>query len=363
MKRLLAVSLMIIVAMSIMMTGCQATQTTGSADTSSAAAESAAAAATTEKAAESAVATEAAAAENFTILIVPKLLGVPYYNRSEEFALAAGKELGVNVIFTAPTEADAAQQVLVIEDYLSQGVDAIAVAPNDADALTPVLERAKEAGVLVMDWDSQADQNVIDYSIRTLDDTQYGQHIWDLLAEQMGDSGQYAVITGGLDAENLNAWINAGLEYAKTAYPNLELVCDVVGSDEDQQVAYTKALDLIKTYPDLKGIIGISTPAPLGIALAVQEKGLQDKIAVVGTSLPNDSATYLADGSLDVATLWDPGTLGALTVYIATYKLQGKEITDGMDIPGIGNIKLNGKIIIMGDAVDFTKDNVADYGF
>ena len=134
----------------------------------------------------------------------------------------------------------------------------------------------------------------------------------------MGDKGDYAIITGGLSAANLNGWIDAGLAYAKTKYPKLHLVTDKVPSDEKQQIAYQKALDLIKAYPKLKGIIGVSTPSPLGAAQAVQEKGLKSKIAVVGTALPTDSRPYLEDGSLRVATLWDPGKLGYLTVVSRT---------------------------------------------
>ncbi|MCM8922422.1 MAG: substrate-binding domain-containing protein, partial [Candidatus Thiodiazotropha sp.] len=130
---------------------------------------------------------------------------------------------------------------------------------------------------------------VVDLSVHQIDDQEYGQHIWDLLVEQMGDTGDYAIVTGGLSAANLNRWIDASLNYAKKKYPGLNLVTTRVPTDEKQQVAYQKTLDLIKAYPNLKGIIGISTPAPLGAAQAVQEKGMIDSIAVVGTSLPTDS--------------------------------------------------------------------------
>src|SRR4051812_39582972 len=73
------------------------------------------------------------------IAVVPKLVGIPYFNASEEGAKKAGKDLGVEVIYTGPTQADAAQQVKVIEDLIAKKVDVIAVAPNDPAALTPVL--------------------------------------------------------------------------------------------------------------------------------------------------------------------------------------------------------------------------------
>lgn len=302
---------------------------------------------------------------DYTIAIVPKLIGIPYFNASEVGAKAAGEKLGVNVIYTGPTEADAAQQVKFIEDLISKKVDAIAVAPNDPAALTPVLKKAKDAGILVLDWDTPADQSVVELSVHQIDDKVYSEHIIDKLVENMGDTGEYAIITGGLSANNLNSWIDAGAAYAKTKYPNLKLVTDKVPTDEKQQVAYQKTLELIKAYPNLKGILGYSTPAPLGAAQAVQEKGLQDKIAVVGTALPTDSGPFLEDSSLDVATLWDPAQLGYLTIYLAKEMLDGTKIENGMDIPDIGKIevKSDGKTVIMGPPADFLKDNYKNYSF
>ncbi|GFN23265.1 autoinducer 2 ABC transporter substrate-binding protein [Thermanaeromonas sp. C210] len=302
----------------------------------------------------------------YRIVVMPKLVGIPYFNASEEGAKKAGQDLGVEVIYTGPTKADAAEQVKMIEDLINQGVDAIAVAPNDPAALTPVLKKAKEKGILVVDWDTPADKSVVDLSIHQIDDKEYGEHIWDLLVQSMGtDDAEYAIITGGLAAANLNTWINYGLEYAKTKYPNLKLVTDKIPSDEKQQVAYQKALELIKAYPNLKGIIGISTPAPIGAAQAVQEKGLQGKISVVGTALPNDSKAYLKDGSLDVATLWDPAKLGYLTVALIKDMLEGKKPVDGQEVPNVGKIEVkpDGKTVIMGPPTDFTKDNVDQFNF
>jgi simple sugar transport system substrate-binding protein len=302
---------------------------------------------------------------DITIVVMPKLVGIPYFNASETGAKQAGRDLGVNVIYTGPTTADAADQVKMIEDLMTKGVNAICVAPNNAQALTPILMRAKKAGVTILDWDTPADPAVVDFSIHQIDDKVFGEHLFDLLVKYMGNSGNYAILTGGLSAANLNSWLDNGLAYAKNRYPDLHLVTDRVPTDEKQQLAYQRTLDLIKAYPDLKGIVGVSTPSPIGAAQAVQEKGMQNKIAVVGSALPTDSGPYLEDGSLDASTLWDPAKLGYLTVYIANSILHGKKPVDGMDIPNVGKITVrpDGKTIIMGPPADFLKDNYKNYKF
>jgi len=302
---------------------------------------------------------------SYQIAIVPKLVGIPYFNASEVGAKQAGQDLGVEVIYTGPTEPDAAQQVNVIEDLISRGVDAIAVAPNDPAALTPVLRKAKDAGILVLDWDTPAEADVVELSVHQIDDKVFAEHLVDEMVKGMGDSGEYAILTGGLSASNLNTWIDLGQEYIQSKYPNLKLVTDRIPTDEKQQLAYQKTLDLLRAYPNLKGILAYSTPAPLGAAQAVQERGLQDAITVVGTALPTDSGPFLEDGSLDVAVLWDPAQLGYLTIYLAKHLLDGNKVENGMEVPNVGKIEVkpDGKTVIMGPPTDFLKDNYKDYNF
>lgn len=299
-----------------------------------------------------------------TIVVMPKLVGIPYFNASETGAVQAGKDLGINVIYAGPTTADAAEQVRMLEDYISKGVNAICVAPNDAAALTPVLRKAKAAGIKVLDWDTSADQSVVDLSVHQIDDQQFGEHIWDLLVQGMGtDTGDYAILTGGLSAANLNTWLDFGLAYAKTKYPGLNLIADRIPTDEKQQVAYQKTLDLITAYPNLKGIVCVSTPTPIGAAQAVQEKSAQ--ITVVGSAMPTDSGPYLESGSLYASTLWDPSTLGYLTVVLANNLLKGQNPSNGQDIANVGKItvKPDGKTIIMGPPSDFMKSNYKEFKF
>ncbi|MCC3372514.1 autoinducer 2 ABC transporter substrate-binding protein [Cohnella sp. REN36] len=307
-----------------------------------------------------------ASGKKLKIAVVPKLIGIPYFNASETGAKKAGADLGVDVIYTGPTQGDAAQQVKVIEDLISQKVDVIAVAPNDPASLTPVLKRAKEQGIKIMDWDTPADPSVVELSVQQIDNEVFGRTITDKLVEKMGtDTGEVALLTGGLSAANLNTWIDWAQKQAAEKYPGLKFVSDKIATDEKQQVAYQKTLDLLKAYPNLKGIMAYSTVAPIGAAQAVQEKGLQGKVAVVGTALPTDSKPYLADGSLSSALLWDPGALGYLTVALAKDLAEGKLPTDGQEVPNVGKItvKSDNKTVVMGPPTEFTKENADQYPF
>lgn len=283
----------------------------------------------------------AASQGSYTIAMIPKLEGITFFSMAEEGAMRAGEELGVNVIYEGPTTPSAADQVELIKKFMDEGVDAICVSPNDMAEVGAALLEAKEAGITVLDWDSQCGEAVTTASIYNVQDKEFGEHMVDKLVEAMGSEGQYAIVTGGLDAANLNAWIDYGKRYAEVTYPDLELVAIPIPSDEDAEKAYKLTLTLLDSYPDLKGILGYSTPTAPGCAKAIQERGMQDQVALVANGMEVDCEEYRADGSLDCGCLWDVEKLGYLTIATAKYLLDGKELSDGFSVEGIDSVTVS----------------------
>ena len=363
MKKVIAI--MMTVAMAVMMFACSGAPAESSAPASDAAQSSAPAESSAAAESPDAAGEASPAADGGKIVIMSKQVGIPYFNAAEKGVKQAAEEFtDFEIVYAGPTKGDAAEQVKMIEDFISQGVSAIAVSANDAAALTPALTKAKAAGIVVLDWDTPADQSVVDLSVQMVSNQTLAISTWDELVKAMGtEEGEYVILTSTLTTESCNEWIKYGTEYAAEKYPNLKLVTDPIPTNESQQEAYTKTLDLLKTYPDLKGIIAFSSPAPLGAGQAVQEKGLQDKVSVVGTAMPNDSSQYLKDGSIDTVLLWDPAKLAYLAAVLARDLVLGNEITDGMEIPNVGQISKDGNVVIMGPPTLFTAENVDEYDF
>jgi simple sugar transport system substrate-binding protein len=296
------------------------------------------------------------------IATVVKITGIPWFNRMEVGVKKAASELAVNAYQVGPADADPAQQVKIIEDLISKGVKAICVTPNDATALEPVFNRARQQGIVIVTHESP-DQKGKDYDLELIDNVKFGQHAWDVLANYMGTSGKYAIFVGSLTVPLHNLWADEGIKYAKTKYPNLELATQRIPCGEDQELAKQRTLELIKAYPDLRGIVGFGSLGPPGAAQALKEKGLTGKVSVVGTVLPGQAAVYLKDGSMKQGLLWDPADAGFGMTWIAKQILDGKKITDGMDIPGIGKVNLKGDVIQVDAAIDITSANADSFGF
>ncbi|MEI7846882.1 MAG: autoinducer 2 ABC transporter substrate-binding protein [Chloroflexota bacterium] len=309
-----------------------------------------------------AAAPEKPQAKPVEIAVVVKITGIPWFNVVETGVKKAATELGVNAYQTGPAQADPAQQVKVIEDLVAKGVSAIAVVPNDAKALEPVFKKAKEKGIVIITHESP-DQVGTDFDFELIDNVKFGQHAWDQLVKYMGDSGEYAIFVGGLTVPLHNFWADTGIEYAKQKYPNLKLITERIPCGEDQELARQKTLELIKAYPNLKGIVGFGSLGPIGAAQALKEKGLTDKIAVVGTVIPSQAAPYLKDGSLKEGLLWNPANAGYGMVWLAKYMLEGNKVVTGTEIPGLGKVTVEGTLIKLDAILDITKENADSLGF
>jgi len=66
-----------------------------------------------------------------TYTTVVKIAGINWFNRMEEGVKKFGEESGISASLVGPAEADAAQQIPIIEDLIAQGVDALCVIPMD----------------------------------------------------------------------------------------------------------------------------------------------------------------------------------------------------------------------------------------
>ena len=144
----------------------------------------------------------------------------------------------------------------------------------------------------------------------------------------------------------------------------MQLVAVVPGND-DQQQSFVQAQSLLQAYPNLRGFIGNSSAAPPAIARAIEQTGLSGQIAIAGLSTPNLMRHYIENKTVKTITLWDPGKLGRLTAAIGAMILRHETPRDGMNVPGVGQIRVfpETRKIVMGSPLDFTRDNINQYWF
>jgi len=274
------------------------------------------------------------------IATVVKIGGIPWFNAMEMGIKKAAGELGVDAWQIGPTQADAAQQVRAVEDLIARKVNVIAVVPNDATALEPVFKRAQEAGIKVITHESP-DQKFNDWNIELTTVTGFGEAHMESLAKAMGGEGKYILYVGSLTVPLHNKWADAAIALQKSKYPKMQLVTDRFGVAESLDDSYKTALDQMRANPDLKGILAFGSQGPIGAARAVDEKGKANSIAVVGPFSPGQGAKFIKTGAIREGFIWNPALAGETIVRVGAMLASGKEPTDGMELPGLGKVKVD----------------------
>jgi rhamnose transport system substrate-binding protein len=305
---------------------------------------------------------ESASKKKYKVAFVSKIAGIPYFDVAEAGAKEAAKDLDIELISSGPQVADVEHQIATVEQLIKEGVDAIAIAANDPKALIPVLQKAKKQGIQVVTWDSDTLPEARAFFVNQVDYETFGRHQMDLMATLLNERGSFAILTGSTTAMNLNEWSKWIRKQLDEYYPKMKLV-DIVSNNEDVDTGYKLTLDILDRYPDIKGIIGVGSTSPPAAAKAVQERGKSGKIKVTGVASPNLMRTYLKEDVSQVISLWSPKKLGYLTIYMVKQLLDGQMPYVGQKIPNVGNIRIKGDVVIMGEPIDFTKDNVDDYDF
>ncbi|MBR2562593.1 MAG: autoinducer 2 ABC transporter substrate-binding protein [Eubacterium sp.] len=311
-----------------------------------------------------AVPAEESDSTDFTIATVVKLTGVAWFDRMEVGVNQFAEDTGVDAFQTGANTADPAAQVAVIEDMIAQGVDAICIVPNSTESVETVIQKARDAGIVVITHEASDVKNA-DYDIEAFDNASYGAHFMDQLGPMMEGKGQYTTYVGSLTATSHNEWVDASTEKQAAEYPDMELVSNKNETTEDSDVAYTKTKELLQAYPDLKGFQGSAMTDAPGVARAIEEAGLQDDTYVIGTSLVSVAGQYLESGAIDSISFWDPALAGYAMNELALMILQGKTPEDGMSLEAEGyqDLQLVDKVFYGKAWIDVTVDNMGDYDF
>lgn len=300
--------------------------------------------------------------KKLTIAVMPKLVGIDYFNAVQKGAEEAAKEIGAELIWDGPTENDVTKQAEMIDTWIARKVDVIAVAPNDPHALSPTLKKAQKRGIKVLTYDADSDEGSRAYFINQATAQAIGYGLVDVMAEQIGGKGEVAVVTGSMTADNQNTWMKYMDERMKQKYPEMKKVT-VKPSEENQQLAVSVTKDLVKAYPDLKGIFAITSVALPGAALALKEAGASGKIALTGLSTPKSMVQHVDNGTVKTFLLWNPVDLGYLTVQTAKSVAAGEKLGDTIKAGRLGDKQVTGTQVLLGEPMRFTKDNVHQFQF
>ena len=302
-----------------------------------------------------------------TVVDVPKLIGIGYFNATSKGMQDAAKELGnVTVTTDGPTKANIDEQITFIDNYVTRGVDGILFAANDPVAIAPVLKKALEKGINVIGYDANSTPEAREWFVNQAEFNGIGKALIDQMATEIGEEGAFAIVTSTFTTPNQARWIAEMQAYQEACHPKMKWL-ETVEAQEDNILSFNQASTLINKYGDeLKGIFGMTSVATPASAEAVTQANQCGKIAVVGLATPNAMRPYVEKDCVKSVVLWNPVDLG----YAATFVMRA--VADGKLKPGateveagkLGDLQvINGSEILLGAPYTFTKDNIGQFDF
>jgi ribose transport system substrate-binding protein len=190
-----------------------------------------------------------------TIAWIPKALGNPVFETGRVGAETKAKELTdkgpykVEIVYTASVNSDIAEQARVVEDVISKGVDAIGISCNEPTGCIEPINKAVEAGIPVMTWDSDSPESKR-FTYLGVDNVEGGKAAAELLKAALPNGGKVALLTGVPGAANLEARISGFKEALQGS--NLEIVTTVACND-DINTGVQVVEETMQSIPDLSG--------------------------------------------------------------------------------------------------------------
>ena len=169
-----------------------------------------------------------------TVVFIPKVTGNAFFEAANDGAQKYAKDWGFTVEYEGSATAGAAEQVEVINKAVASGADAICISTVDAAGVKDALMEAKDAGVAVCTWDSDAAADA-----RAL---MVSQGTPEILGQMLVDMSVDALKKRGVDPEkdevnyvwhysqatvtDQNSWQVAGEAIIAEKYPNWKKVAD-----------------------------------------------------------------------------------------------------------------------------------------
>jgi ribose transport system substrate-binding protein len=280
---------------------------------------------------EKAAAPAPGAVRPLKIAVIPKGTTHEFWKSIHAGAVQAARELGVEVLWKGPQkEDDRAQQITVVEDVISRGVDGIVLAPLDDRALIrPVQDAMREKiPVVIMDSGLQGKDYL---SFVATDNHQGGVLAARRLGELLEGKGRIFRIRYQAGSASTTDRENGFLETLTKEFPAVKVLVQDQYTGPTTETAYQLAENLLGRFPDVDGIFCPNESSTFGTLRALQESRLAGKVKFVGFDSSPKLVQGLRDGHLHGLILQNPVKMGYLGVTELVKAIRGEKIPVRVD--------------------------------
>jgi ribose transport system substrate-binding protein len=275
----------------------------------------------------------ALAQQKMKIAVIPKGTTHIFWKSVEAGAKQAGKELGVDIIWKGPLkENDRAQQIAIVEQFVTEGVSGIVLAPLDNTALQRPVAAAMQKRIPVVIFDSglkgEAGKDYV--SFVATDNKKGGKLGGEHLAKLLEGKGKIVLLRYQVGSASTMDREDGFLEAIRKV-KGLQITVNNRFAGATAGEAKTASMNIIDKLKDANGIFCSNESATFGMLLALRQNNLAGKIRFVGFDTSPPLIEALQSGEIDALVAQDPTLMGYQGVKTLVARLQGKEVAKTID--------------------------------
>lgn len=266
------------------------------------------------------------------VAVIPKGTTHVFWKAVEKGALRGGEQAGVEVVFKGPLqENDRAQQIQLVQQFVSEGIAGIALAPLDHAALVQVVgaARAKSIPVVIFDSDLDGTAGVDFASFVATDNEQGGRLAGEHLAQLLGGKGKVVLLRYQVGSASTEAREKGFLAAAQAA--GLEVTVENRYAGATLGEAKTAALNLADALREAQGVFCSNESATNGMLLALEQLDLAGKLRFVGFDASPPLVAGLKAKKIDALVVQDPVRMGELAVTTLAAAMEGEKVETRID--------------------------------
>jgi ribose transport system substrate-binding protein len=264
------------------------------------------------------------------IAIVSKGSQHQFWQAVQKGATDEAAAKGATITYEGPaSESEVDKQLTMLQTALDKHPAAICFAALDSKAAVPYLQKAKDAGIPVVGFDSGVDSDIPVTTVAT-DNIAAAGVVADKMAALIGSAGKVAVIVHDQTSQTGITRRDGFVNQMKAKYPNINIVSIQYGAGDP-----VKSADLAKAImtanPDLKGFFGANEGSIKGVLNALKETSNENKIVAIGYDSGQQQIDAITSGVEAGAITQNPVGIGAKCVDAALDAIAGKTMPKVID--------------------------------
>jgi ribose transport system substrate-binding protein len=263
-------------------------------------------------------------AKKLTLAVIPMGTTHEFWKAIHAGALAAARELGVEIIWKGPLkEDDRNEQIQIVETLTNAGIDAIVLTPMDDKALVRPVAEAKRAGIPTVIFNSALQGSDFVAYIST-DNYKGGAVGARRIGELLKGRGKAILVRVIASVEGSTKREQGFLDTMKAEFPGFKILSDNQYSGITTETAYQTVENLISRFPDVEAIFTPNESSTFGCTRALEDHGLAGKVFHVGFDSSKKLIEALAKREIQGLVLQDPVQMGYRSVRTAVDHLLGR---------------------------------------